>query len=189
MSDIGSRHGRSFLGLSAQYTENFKVCVLNLGVIVMKEKNPRRTHIHVFIAGILDIFGLDMKQIYSISVDNGSNILKTSRDILELVAIGVENELKEDDMEAAVELTLLAKIEDVGAITRGVQELDAAVIKKKTTEDLDEELDLTELMEATTFRNTSEERSQRTRCRYRCQENGTRLDGAPTIPWLKVCCE
>ena len=69
-----------------------------------------------------------MKQMYSISVDNGSNVLKTSTDILELVAIGVENELKDYEMESVVELKLFAENVDDAVLTRGVQELDAAVI-------------------------------------------------------------
>ena len=60
---------------------NFSVRVLHLGIIIM-EVNKTAVHIQERIASILGSFGLSMEQIYKISVGNGSNVVRCSKNIL-----------------------------------------------------------------------------------------------------------
>lgn len=96
--DIGSRAGRSFLGVGAQYMDKFVVKIVHLGIVVMHEKKTA-VNLYQRIKAILDDFGISMDQIYNITTDNGANVIRASNDMLKAVALQVAESLEETDYE------------------------------------------------------------------------------------------
>lgn len=96
--DIGSRAGRSFLGVGAQYMDKFVVKIVHLGIVVMHEKKTA-VNLYQRIKAILDDFGISMDQIYNITTDNGANVIRASDDMLKAVALQVAESLEETDYE------------------------------------------------------------------------------------------
>lgn len=83
MMDMASRHNRSVLGISAQYMVNNKPVVRTLA---MDRVNDRHTAKNLFdhVLSVLRKFDISVSQIFSITTDNGSNMLKTTEFINDL---------------------------------------------------------------------------------------------------------
>lgn len=80
--DIVTKRGRSILGVSLQYIVNKSVKIRSIGMI---ELNERHTGIYLgdLIIERLKQFNIDLKQIITITTDNGANVLKMVRDLEE----------------------------------------------------------------------------------------------------------
>lgn len=80
MIDIGSNGGRSFLGMTVQARANGEIIVPRLGLIEL-----HKSHTAVYCANVivkrLKEFDIDLRQIITITTDNGSNMLKMVRDM------------------------------------------------------------------------------------------------------------
>lgn len=100
--DIGSRFGRSFLGVSVQYMKDFDVKVVFLGMPELYQKKSWK-YLKTVIQNLLAEYGLNKTQIYSINTDNGANVLKTSKNILKEVAMLVQNALSQSDKTPSVD--------------------------------------------------------------------------------------
>lgn len=78
--DIVTKRGRSILGVSLQYIINKSVKIRSIGMIELKEN-----HTGIYLADLiierLKQLNVDLKQIITITTDNGSNVLKMVRDI------------------------------------------------------------------------------------------------------------
>lgn len=78
--DIVTKRGRSILGVSLQYIINKNVKIRSVAMIELKE-----SHTGIYLADLiierLKLFDIDLKQIITITTDNGSNVLKMVRDM------------------------------------------------------------------------------------------------------------
>lgn len=80
--DIGSRMGRSFLGISAQYMKNFEIKIAHLAMVTLHHSHTG-AYIKTTIENVLQKFEINMAQVHSITTDNGANVINASREILE----------------------------------------------------------------------------------------------------------
>lgn len=90
--DIASRMERSIMGINIQYiNKNFEVIVHTIGMVELFERH----HSHYLKAQVLEIlekFNIHINQIYSITTDNGANVIKTSKLLQEFAESGIEND-------------------------------------------------------------------------------------------------
>ncbi|XP_015042936.2 uncharacterized protein [Drosophila pseudoobscura] len=80
--DIASGHGRGILGVSAQFYEDKAIKVVTLGVIELNKEHTGAS-LGAETKNILEEFGLTRNQIYSVTSDNGRDVIKS---------IGIKNE-------------------------------------------------------------------------------------------------
>lgn len=84
MFDIGSKHRRSFLGVSVQYMVGMVVHIIHLGMVVMVQRSTSK-YIESRILEILADFEVELDQIHALVTDNGNNVIRTSKDVLVIV--------------------------------------------------------------------------------------------------------
>lgn len=77
-ADTASRKKRNVLGINAQYIHQGEVVVHNLAMLETIERNTAEK-IMEEILSVLGRFSVDIKQIYAVTTDNGSNFLKATR--------------------------------------------------------------------------------------------------------------
>lgn len=95
--DAVSRLGRSLLGINIQYIKNQQIVIKTLAI---KELNSRHTgdYLRLVIKDVLMDFGIYLWQIYSVTSDNGSNMLKATQLLREDMHSDMAND-SEDDCE------------------------------------------------------------------------------------------
>lgn len=76
MIDIASRHNRSILGINITYMINNEVVVRTIGMHVLRFTHTA-THIANTIKKNLSNYQIDLKQIISVTSDNGKNLIKS----------------------------------------------------------------------------------------------------------------
>lgn len=78
--DIVTKNNRSIFGVSIQYRINGELKVRSIGMIELL-----KSHTAVYLADLiiqrLKVYGINLKQIITITTDNGANVLKMVRDI------------------------------------------------------------------------------------------------------------
>lgn len=92
--DLVTKHNRSILGISLQYTYNGSLKVRSIGFIELNDK-----HTGVYLAGViikrLEDFNIKLSQIFTITTDNGRNVLKMVRDMSDILETEI-NKAKEN---------------------------------------------------------------------------------------------
>lgn len=78
--DIVTKRHRSILGISVQYMINDTVKVRSIGMIELKEKHTGKYLADLIIERLKQL-GVELKQVITITTDNGSNVLKMIRDV------------------------------------------------------------------------------------------------------------
>lgn len=93
MVDIAKRNNRSIIGASIQYIANGKLKVRSIAMIELHEAHTAK-YLAEIICVRLKVFEIDLRQILTITTDNGSNVLKMIKDVEDYLqkAIAVENE-------------------------------------------------------------------------------------------------
>lgn len=76
MADIGSKYNRSILGISIAYMYKGKICVHTIGMHVLKFSHTA-DYIYKIIIQILSEYDIELRQIISVTTDNGRNMIKT----------------------------------------------------------------------------------------------------------------
>nr|XP_029715867.1 uncharacterized protein LOC115259432 [Aedes albopictus] len=76
--DLASRKGRSVLGINAQIIDNGKITVYTLGMIERFERNTAES-LRAEILLLLKKFNVGITQIYTVTTDNGSNMIKATK--------------------------------------------------------------------------------------------------------------
>lgn len=77
MADIGSRYNRSILGVNVAYMKNSKSCIHTIGMHPLR-KSHTSENIRDTIKSNLSDYNLSLNQIFSITTDNGANLLKAT---------------------------------------------------------------------------------------------------------------
>lgn len=80
LCDIVTKHNRSILGVSVQYSFNGQLKIRSIGFIELQESHTGKYLAEVIIKRLGD-FGINLKQILTITTDNGKNVLKMIRDM------------------------------------------------------------------------------------------------------------
>lgn len=87
--DIGTKNRRSIFAISIQYTVNGRLRTRSIGMIELQQSNTGK-----YLAGVirdqLTLFGIDVRQILTITTDNGKNVLKMIRDFDAIVQDEIE---------------------------------------------------------------------------------------------------
>lgn len=110
LCDIVTKHNRSMLGVSVQYTMRGALNVRSIGLIELIESHTGKYLAEVIIQR-LALFGIHLKQIISITTDNGKNILKMVKDAEFILQEQIrqaqqnhdENQIDEDMVASAVD--------------------------------------------------------------------------------------
>lgn len=88
--DIVTRQRRAICGFSIQYISNGQLKIRSIGMVELLKK-----HSGIYIADViiqrLNEFGISLKQIITITTDNGSNVLKMVRDINDHLQFEIDN--------------------------------------------------------------------------------------------------
>lgn len=96
--DIGSRFGKSFLGIGAQFMDQFEIKTVHLGMVAMHERNTAK-YIEQWIIKILEEFNVSMAQVYTITTDNGAHVPRITEDILNAAAIAAAESDDDDEVD------------------------------------------------------------------------------------------
>lgn len=96
--DIASIKSRRFLGVNLQYIKDAKLILRNLSVLELQQRNTG-DFLKETILMVLSRFGIEVKQLYSLTVDNGANMLAMSRQITDLQALVDGTDDHEDSAE------------------------------------------------------------------------------------------
>lgn len=89
--DIATRKLRSVLGISVQFISQWKTQIRYLGMVEVAESTSA-IHLRQLIDQRLEQFGLDLTNIYSVTTDNGGNVLRTSKDMLRDIKLAVDGD-------------------------------------------------------------------------------------------------
>lgn len=88
--DIVTKQKRSIFGVSIQFIKAGKVRVRSIGMIELEE-----SHTGIYLANVicdrLKWYGIDLKQILTVTTDNGANVLKMVRDMDEILQDATPN--------------------------------------------------------------------------------------------------
>lgn len=94
--DAASCRDRSFLGINAQYVINGKIILKTLGVLELEARHTSE-YLKDKLISLLWKYQIDTKQIYSVTTDNGANMVKIIRLVNEQFVTVLHND--EDDIE------------------------------------------------------------------------------------------
>lgn len=83
MMDIATRHHRSILGISAQYMIEDNIVIRTLAMEHCVTRNTSEI-LRDRLLTVLDQYGIGIQQVFSITTDNGSNMVKTTELINDL---------------------------------------------------------------------------------------------------------
>lgn len=99
MFDITTKTTLSVLGVSVSFMRENAVIVRSLGAIKLTKRHTGE-NVAALVGEILESFGVSFKQIFAITTDNGSNMIKTTRMINEILGEHEENLLDDDEIES-----------------------------------------------------------------------------------------
>lgn len=95
--DIASRMDRSIMGVNIQYiNQNFEIVVYTIGMIELLERHFA-LYLKQQVLNILERFDININQVYSVTTDNGANVIKTSKLLQEYSANEIDNDDNFDD--------------------------------------------------------------------------------------------
>nr|XP_012151014.1 PREDICTED: uncharacterized protein LOC105663859 [Megachile rotundata] len=140
--DSATRLDRSLLGINIQFCKNGRICLQNLAV---KELFLRQIaeNLKSEVFTVLSDFRINSEQVYSITTDNGRNMVRSVALLGEDVSVGDCEESKEEDIEdilesndaneETVDHTLLALAEEWPQIIDNVPEIEpsAGIISQR----------------------------------------------------------
>lgn len=113
MVDIRSKHGKSILGIQIQYVIDNKIKLRTIGMIRMLQ-----SHTGSFIATLikekLAEYNITLNQVYTLTTDNGSNMLKACSLLENIAAVDENDELSPSGLDEEIDtLANYLNIEDL----------------------------------------------------------------------------
>jgi hypothetical protein len=96
--DIATRLNKSCLGVNAQFIREDKIIIRTLGIITLEETHTAE-NIKKEMENLLKIFKLSMDQVFSITVDNGANMVKT----VNIINDEIDNEKDDESDEVSID--------------------------------------------------------------------------------------
>lgn len=94
--DCVTRHARSMLGINVQYID--EKLQLKIKTLAVREIYTSHTaeNLKIIVLDVLKDFGISLKQIYTITSDNGSNMIKLTINLLETLKLRILEEIDDD---------------------------------------------------------------------------------------------
>lgn len=93
MMDIATRHNRSILGISVQYMLDDVIVIRTLGMDHITSRHTSDVLTDRVLA-VLEKYGIELHQIFAITTDNGSNMVKTTELMNELHPVEAERRIE-----------------------------------------------------------------------------------------------
>lgn len=90
--DIASRMERSIMGVNIQFIQDFQIVVYTIGMVELFQRHSA-FYLKEIVLDILQKYKFDLSQVYSITTDNGANVIKTSK----LLAEYAEGDIVDED--------------------------------------------------------------------------------------------
>lgn len=90
LADIATKHKRSILGISVQYTFNGELKVRSIGFIELCERHTGKNLAETIINRLHEL-GINLKQIITVTTDNGKNVLKMVREMTDYLVSEIES--------------------------------------------------------------------------------------------------
>lgn len=90
--DIGTKFNRGILGVNIQYVKNSRVVIRTLKMVHLTKSHTGK-NLAIKVKDILHEFGITLRQVYSITTDNGANVL-LSAEILNELAEEIANDIE-----------------------------------------------------------------------------------------------
>lgn len=81
--DIASRFGKSLLGINVQFIKNGKIIIRTIGMKTLRESHTA-SYLVKIIQETFTEYGLKIEQVYAFVTDNGANMIKTGRDLVNI---------------------------------------------------------------------------------------------------------
>lgn len=92
--DIATRNKRAILGINMQYFVDKKKVVRTLAIVPIQERHTGK-NLAKLVKGSLAEFNISLLQVYSVTTDNGSNVL-LSAEIMDELAEAIADDIEED---------------------------------------------------------------------------------------------
>lgn len=93
--DAATCRERSVLGINVQYTDGQQIVLTTLAVRELTEKHTG-SYISSIVRGVLEEYNLTLNQIYSVTTDNGANMIKAVSLMTEMQGEGIQGMVDED---------------------------------------------------------------------------------------------
>lgn len=93
MMDIATRHNRSILGINVQYMIDDVIAIRTLGMDHITSRHTSDVLTDRVLA-VLEKYGIELHQIFAITTDNGSNMLKTTELMNEMHPVEAERRIE-----------------------------------------------------------------------------------------------
>lgn len=90
MVDITTKNKRSIFGISIQYIKDAQLKIRSIGMIELHESHTG-VYLSKLVCERLQKFGIELCQILTITTDNGSNVVKMIRDVVEHLQNDIES--------------------------------------------------------------------------------------------------
>lgn len=84
MLDIVTKYGRSVLGISTQLLINDEIAPRSIGMVNM-DKSHSGAYICQLVTSICKEYGIDIAQIYTLTTDNGRNVVKSIKELQQVL--------------------------------------------------------------------------------------------------------
>ncbi|XP_020296931.1 zinc finger BED domain-containing protein DAYSLEEPER-like, partial [Pseudomyrmex gracilis] len=97
---------RKILGVNIQYIKDFKICINTIGMVHLTTRHTGML-LKKKILKCLQAFDIDITQLYSSTIDNGSNVIKMSELIKEQQEKEIRNDDDQDDQDDQEELNII----------------------------------------------------------------------------------
>lgn len=107
--DIASRHSRGILGVNVQYYRNQAIEVKSLGIIELHRKHTG-LNLSMEIENILAEFSIRKQQLYTITSDNGKNVLKAIEFLNEDPESVLNSDLENEELMGDIEIFSIKSI-------------------------------------------------------------------------------
>lgn len=99
--DICTKNNRAILGINIQYVKNSKIVLRTLKMVTLTERHTGK-NLAIIVKDALAEFGISLLQLYSVTTDNGPNVVLSAEimnDLAEAIADEIEKELTLDQIE------------------------------------------------------------------------------------------
>ncbi|XP_058979032.1 uncharacterized protein LOC131802660 [Musca domestica] len=103
--DVANRWDLSMLGINVQYIKNGKIIVKTLAIKELKSSHTGE-NIKSIILEVLKEYGVDVRNIFTITTDNGSNMLKTVKVLSSEFQMLMEEESQDSEEEVDCEISI-----------------------------------------------------------------------------------
>jgi bifunctional polynucleotide phosphatase/kinase len=109
--DCATRLDRALLGINLQFNQKGKIQLYTLAIIEVK-KSHTAVNFEQILLDVFCVFGIKLWQVYSITTNNGANMLKACRILAQTESTGDDEEEETDIADRLNEEKLIRRMEE-----------------------------------------------------------------------------